>query len=230
MTSERMARWQTRQGILQAILRAHGAIDHDFRVDLGLGRFWWQDPRTGQPSVVAKTRVLCSWARSNGSLLAAWENRSLPESAAVRPVPGVEPRLSGLSENEAWDHALAIADGAKAEFVYRAPNAQMLIFLGLWQVASAGPEEAPFEPGPPWQHTRAVLDALAGMTDGEQLRVLARNYGQSWVEDHVRKGTRWQKQLQSLGERLVILSTSRDDAAVRDGIDALRAEVARLES
>lgn len=222
--SDLSERWSVRQDLLGSLLRAHGAGEHDWRVDLGAGRFWWQDPASGRPSVVARTRVLCSWALSNGSMLAGWANRSLPESARVPAVPGIAPSAPCADEGEAWARAFAIADGTGAEFIYRAPNAQLWIFLGLWDVRTATAGEAPFEPGPPWAHVAAVLDNLAPVGAPAELRLLARNYARTWIEDEARRGTRWEAPLRAFGQRLAALA-ERDDAALREGIGALAREV-----
>jgi len=216
------SRWQVRQDLLGAVLKAHGAEKHDWRADLGLGRFWWQAPGNGPPSVVADAKVLGSWALSNGSLLAAWENTSLPPSACVAPVAGVPARHMTRDEKEVWAWGFAIAEGSRAEFVYRAPNAQAWIFLGLWNVRSAVPGDQPFEAGPPWEHVRAVLRGIEGVALAE-LRVLARNYGRTFVEDPIRKGTRWEAPLRALGERLVA-AAELDEAKLRAELKAVLAE------
>lgn len=225
MTS-RTEQWSARQEVLTALLRAAGAEHHDFRVDLGLGRFWWQDPTSGRPSVVAETKVLGSWALSNRSVLAGWANKSLPPTATISAVLGVPERAICASEGEAWDWALSIAEGAGAHFVYRAPNAQSWIFLGLWSVRTAGPGDAPFAPGPPWAHVRYVLEQLSGPRADAERRTLMRNYGRTFVEDPLRRGMPWEALHGELGAALIRLADEAPDAAALDaGVKSLLARV-----
>lgn len=221
--TERLNRWNERQAALGALLRAHGAEQHEFRVDLGQGRFWWQDA-SGVPSVVAETKVIGSWALSNGSVLAGWANRSLPPGAATAPVPGVPEHGAIDDELEVWDWALAIAEGVQADFVYRAPSPQNWIFLGLWNVRAATPGESRFEPGSPWRHVRAVLTELSAPRDDRERRTLMRNYGQSFVEEPATRGTRWEQPLRVIGEELISLASA-PAVQVAAGLKLLAAKI-----
>lgn len=221
--TERMNRWNERQAALGALLRAHGAEQHEFRVDLGEGRFWWQD-EAGVPSVVAETKVLGSWALSNGSVLAGWANRSLPPGAVTAVVAGVPERDLIDDELDVWDWALAIAEGAGADFVYRAPNPQNWIFLGLWNVRTAAKDEARFLPGSPWAHVRAVLGELSAPRDDGERRTLMRNYGLSFVDHAATRGTRWEKPLRVIGEELISLASA-PAVQVAAGLKSLAAKI-----
>jgi hypothetical protein len=223
---DRVTRWNARQRILQQLLAANGAEGHDFRVDLGHGRFWWQDPDSGRASVVASARVLCSYAWSNQSVLAAWANQSLPEGGGVPAVPDVPDRIADCSAEEAWELALEIAEGSGAHFVYRVPSTQMWIFLGLWDVRPAGPGDAPFQASSPWPHVLEVLTQLIDhvRTNVDDTMVLARNYGHTFVENEIHEGTPTGDALRSVGERLVALGEG-DPEVMPSGLAALHVEV-----
>ncbi len=230
MDDDLEARWATRQELLQTMLRAHGALGHDWRVDLAVGRFWWQAPGTAKPVVVASTRVLCSYALSNKSVLMGWANKSLPSSATVPRIAGIDDGYRDQEGVDAWRHAMRIADATSAHFLYRAPSAQSWVFLGLWDVRTAAANEAPFAAGSPWPHVRAVITELARMVAEapDEARTLARNYGQTFIEDHLREGTSHAAPLRAVGARLVGLASG-DAGVLADELEALRAEVAARE-
>ena len=217
-----VARWLDQQQELVERLRALGAEHHDYRADLANNRFWWQDAYE-RPSVVASTRVLGSWALSNHSLLAAWQNSSLPENACVKQVPGVPAEGRTHDEEEVWTWAWRIADGSGAEFVYRVVTPQSWIFLGLWDLRAATATDEPPPPPPPWPNVRMVLEELSHR-DVDEVRVLARNYGRSFMTDPVHRRMPWQDQLRAVGERLIALADA-PPAAWRAGVAALLAQV-----
>ncbi|HEX8796025.1 MAG TPA: hypothetical protein VF765_33980 [Polyangiaceae bacterium] len=199
------ARWASRQERLEALLEEHGAMRLDFRADLSLGRFWWQRA-DGRPVVVASTRFLLSYARSNFSILCGWANRSLPPSATVPAVEGIATRVENCTEADAWLHAMRVADAVGAHFLYRAPTAQSSSFLGLWDVRAAAEGEAPFVPGSPWPHVRTVLETMATqLEEGRDVSAVARGYGRTFAQDHMRRGTPLEAALRSIGERLAAL-------------------------
>jgi hypothetical protein len=201
-------RWSERQDALRALLTMHGAMGCDFRVDLRRGVFFWQHETTGKPIVVAGARALASYALSDRSVLCSWANRSLPDRARVPRVGSIADRVV-TDEAGAWRIAMEIGDACGAHFLYRAPNAQLWIFLGLWDVRAAGPDEAPFEPGSPWPYALQVIEMLLASENERadaELRVLLRNYGRTFVESHVHRGTKAEQALREIGERMIAVA------------------------
>ncbi|HTQ46764.1 MAG TPA: hypothetical protein VMI75_28615 [Polyangiaceae bacterium] len=222
-------RWETRQDRLKALLEEHGAVGLDFRADLSLGRFWWQRP-DGRPVVVASTRFLLSYARSDSSILCGWANRSIPASATVPAIEGIGPRVNDCTEEDAWLLAMRIADAVGAHFLYRAPTPQSSAFLALWDVRAAAEGDAPFVPGSPWEHVRKVVEAIASqLEEGRDVSALARGYGHTFAEDHLRRGTSLEAPLRSIGERLAAIAEAPRETQ-RATLAALAAEVARHEA
>jgi hypothetical protein len=220
------ARWMDRQQRLQALVTELGGAGLDFRADLALGRFWWQS-HDGRPVIVASTRLLLSYARSDSSALCGWANRSIPPSATVPAVDGIPPRVADCTEADAWQIAMRIADAVGAHFLYRAPTPQSSVFLGLWDVRVAHEGDAPFVGGSPWPHVRRVLAAVASALDeGLDVDALARGYGRTFAEDHLRRGTSLEAPLRAIGERLESVAGA-PRAAQRVTVAALADEVAR---
>lgn len=213
--------WPARAALLRQLLEAHDAADCDYRADLGRARFWWQSKRDGRPLVVAEARVLCSYALSNRTLLAAWANAQLPAVAAVAAVHDVVDVVDDADEADAWAYACAIADGCGAEFVYRAPNPQTWVFLGLWNVRAAADDDDAFVAAAPWPHARAVVGALLRVVDPAHRRTLARNYGRSFEENALVAGTAWEAPLRAAGRQLMALAERDDDDDVDAGLAAL---------
>jgi hypothetical protein len=219
--------WNERGRQLRALLESFGAADLDFRADLAKGRLWWQrDDAT--PVVIASARALLSYALSNRSALMGWANRSLPPEASVSVIAGVPERISECSEAEAWTWARRIADASGAHFIYRAPNPQTWVFLGLWDVHKAAERDAPFVAGSPWEHVVRVLEGLAvALGDGRDIRMLANGYGSTFAQDQLRLGTPEGERLRNIGERLAALAR-RESPEIRPDLDALRDEARAL--
>jgi hypothetical protein len=218
-----VARWARRQQRLVARLRELGAEHHDYRLDVARGLIWWLPSRGGEPTAVARSAVLGSWALSSGSILAAWENRSLPDGASVPAVASVPARLVTRDEQDAWCWAWLTAEGAGAEFVYRASTPQSWIFVGLWEVRGAAAGERPDPPDAPWAHVAQVLAALVELGDHEA-RVLTRNYGRGFIASPAHGGTPFEAPLQAIGRRMLALAEE-PPARRREGTLALLALV-----
>lgn len=222
-------RWANRQDRLKALLQEHGAMGLDFRADLSLGRFWWQRA-DGRPVVVASTRFLLSYAKSDSSILCGWANRSMPPDATVPAVEGIATRVENCSEADAWHHAMRVADAVGAHFLYRAPTPQSSAFLGLWDVRAAAEGDAPFVPGSPWPHVRKVLDAITTqLAEGRDVSALARGYGRTFAEDYMRRGTPLEAPMRSIGERLAAIAGA-PRSAQKATLATLLAEAARHEA
>jgi hypothetical protein len=221
-------RWAARQDQLRVLVEGLGGPGLEFAADLGLGRFWWQTPER-RPRVVASTRLLATFARSDSSVLCGWANRSIPPSATVPPVEGIAPRTPDCTETDAWLVAMRIGDAVGAHFLYRAPSPQSSAFLGLWDVRAARDDDAPFEGGSPWPHVREVLTEIAAALDGGRvIDALARGYGGNFVADYPRRGTPLEAPLRAIGERLASLAGQSPEAQ-RARLVELVAEVARYE-
>jgi hypothetical protein len=217
-------RWNARGLRLRALLEAYGAAALEFRADLGKGRLWWQHD-DGTPVVVASARLLLSYALSNRSILMGWANRSLAPDASVPAVGGMPERIAACSEADAWMWARRVADASGADFIYRAPNPQSWMFLGLWDVRKPVEDDAQFLAGSPWSHVARVLEDLAeALAEGRDIRVLAHGYGRTFAESHVHRGTTEGERLRSIGEQLAALG-ERKVPDIRQELDMLRREV-----
>ncbi|MCB9598840.1 MAG: hypothetical protein H6721_07750 [Sandaracinus sp.] len=221
------AHWAPRQDLLAKMLDELGATNCDWRVDLGRGAFWWQR-KDGTPVVVASTRGLCSFALSNRSFLMAWANQSLPPGAAIPPVEGMDD-AGTTDEAGAWAIAMEAGMRAGAHFLYRAPTPQMHIFLGLWDVRPAGPEDAPFEVGSPWPHAKHVVSTLRegiGTRPDADLRTLLRNYGETFRTSEVHRGTPHDAAVKELGAALQALADAPNETVAPE-LDRLLADIVR---
>lgn len=221
------AHWGPRQELLASTLRELGAKNCDWRVDLGRGAFWWQR-KDGTPVVVASTRGICSFALSNRSFLMAWANRSLPPGVAIPPVEGMD-EAGTTDEAGAWAIAMEAGLRVGAHFLYRAPTPQMHIFLGLWDVRPAGPDDAPFAVGSPWPHAQRVVSTLReslGARPDPELRTLLRNYGQTFLTSEVHRGTPDEAALKALGVALEALADAPQEH-LEPELDRLLADVTR---
>jgi hypothetical protein len=220
-------RWIERQDRLDALIDAHRAGGLNYSCDLNKGRFWWRRA-DGTPVVVASARALLSYALSDRSILMGWANSSFPPHATVSSIAGIPEHIAKCSEADAWLWARRVADASGAHFIYQAPSPQSLLFLGLWDVRTAAEGEDPFVPGLPWPHVVDVLEHMIEALDsGRDVRGLARNYGRTFVESHVHRGTAVGDRLRGIGERLAALA-EREPPDVGPGLAALCNEARTL--
>ncbi|HEU4410095.1 MAG TPA: hypothetical protein VFS43_32875 [Polyangiaceae bacterium] len=225
----REERWEATQERLKTLLERHGAVGLDFRIDLVEGRFWWLRS-DGSPALVASARVLLSYAPSSRSILMGWANPSLAPTAAVPEIEGAPARLTDCDADDGWRWAMRLGDACGADFLYRAPNAQTWLFLGLWGVRDATPGDALPTPQAPWPHVQRVLEALLGRhREGQDVGPVARNYGLSFVEERAHRGGPFEAPLRRVGERLVELADG-DPDTLGEGLKALYAQIERLQA
>lgn len=226
---EREDRWEAKQRRLIALLERHGAVDFEYRVDLGAGRFWWLRS-DGSPALVASSRVLLSYAPASRSILMGWANPSIAAVEAVPEVAGLPASLDDCDAADAWGWAMRLGDASGADFLYHAPSAQMSLFLGLWGVREATADDALPPPQPPWPHVRQVLEALLERyREGQDVGPLARNYGRSFVEERAHHGGPFEAPLHRVGGELIGLA-GQSHAALGRGLEALCARVERFEA
>lgn len=220
-------RWQRRQQGLAAILEEFDATRWEFRVDLAIPRFFWIRPEDGQPGLVADTKVLCSYALSSDSIMMGWANRSLSPDATISPQPGFQDYLEDCEEKDAWEVAAALADSVGAEFLYRAPSPQVMVFLGLWNVRAAGLMDH-FQPRDPSGYVNDLLTALVEETEGsrptEELERLLRNQGKTLQHSakFVHRDGPFAEPLIKTGEELIRLSSTRDREQLRLQLQRLK--------
>jgi hypothetical protein len=221
-------RWEARQGRLRALLEQHSETDLEFRIDLVEGRLWWLRP-DGSPALVASARVLLSYAPSSRSILMGWANPSLAAAAAAPEIEGLPSRLADCDADDAWGWAMRLGDACNATFLYRAPNAQTWLFLGLWGVRATTDDVLP-APQAPWPHVQQVLEALLGRhAEGQDVGSLARNYGRSFVEEKAHQNSPFEAPLRRVGEQLVVLADA-DPGTLGEGLRVLHAHVEHLQA
>ncbi|MBI3929052.1 MAG: hypothetical protein HY319_26145 [Armatimonadetes bacterium] len=234
---ELFERWQRRQTNLGIRLEEMGAAHCDFRVDLGVRKFFWVDAQ-GVALAAADTRVLCSYALSDRSVLMAWANPHLDSEAAIEAVPGMRDRVDGCDEADAWQLAVQAADAAGADYVYRAPGPQTMVFLGLWNLRMALAES--FEAGSPAPFVLKILISMEKLVVDpiavpERLGALLANYGETLNQQaaHLYLGSPYFGPLKRVGNTMIglgkpLLDVGRMDDGRRDEVLAQLIELREL--
>jgi hypothetical protein len=174
---ELRAFWEERQARLTPLVnRLAGCTPPRYRVDLDRNQFLWTRV-DGAPLVAAETRLILTYASSSRSILMGWANESLPASAVVPRQPDAPDQLDGVTPADAGLAAMGVAYRAGAEFIYRAPEPQLLSFLALWKVRAATAADS-FAPGPPHAFVMGLLDDLLELLraalDGEEEALVGR--------------------------------------------------------
>ncbi len=180
-----LAHWQKRQARLAELFRELGATDSDYRVDETKQQFLLVDKKTGDPLVAAKALAILSYSRSSSSILMAWANESVPKKAAIKKQKGVPDYVPETTEQEAWFLSMLAAYSAKAEYLYRTPSPQLLVFYALWDVRRAGAGDR-FVGNSPRSFVVSLLEQLELLLDDEitpQTKKIFRNQG-AVVEKH----------------------------------------------
>lgn len=227
-------RWRRRQEGLAALLEEFQVTDYEFRVDLEKGMFYWVEP-DATPRLVADCRVLCSYALSNHSVLASWANPHLSDSAVVDPILDLPESLQECNEEDAWAFAIKIADASGADFLYRAPDPQVMVFLGLWNVRPPAPGEE-FKATTPAEFVVGLLELLTQAAEDPdrsrpELGRLFVNYGKT-LRHHARyvhRGTPEEDRLMRCGARLIDIGEQMAPGSLDSALQELRSLQAEWE-
>ncbi|MRG94059.1 DUF6882 domain-containing protein [Polyangium spumosum] len=205
-----VTKWAARGAALLRELAAHGAGDHEYRVDLKDGRFVWLDPR-GRVSAEARAKALCSFAPTTSSLTMAWADPLL-RAASVRPIDRMPTERDDLDEEGAWRVAIAAAEASGVEWVYRVAAPHSWYFLGLTGL-SFQPISPSFTPGSPAGLVLLELEASrkairSGAEPAVVLRERLARVGSALLHEaeYAYRSTDWVSRLSRTGKRLETLA------------------------
>lgn len=205
-----LVKWARRGARLLRSLAAHGARDHEYRVDLREGRFVWIGPE-GRVSVEARAQVLCSYTQATSSLTMAWADPLL-RSAGVPRIDGVPSERDDLDEEAAWRVAMLAADACGAEYLYRVAAPHAWYFLALRDL-SFQPARASFTPGTPVgmvlqgiEETRQAILSRAEPAAVVRERLSRTGSALLHEADYAYRGTDWVARLSRAGKRLLQLA------------------------
>ncbi|HVK69516.1 MAG TPA: hypothetical protein VM694_33895 [Polyangium sp.] len=201
-----VTKWAQRGAALLQELEAHGAEDHEYRVDLKDGRFVWLDPR-GRVSAEARARALLSYAPTTSSLTMAWADPLL-RAASVRPIDRMPRERDDVDEGEAWHVAIAAAEASGAEWLYRVAAPHTWYFLALSDL-SFQPISPSFTPGSPAGLVLLEIEASRkAIRSGAEPAVVVRErlarVGSALLHEaeYAYRSTDWVSRLARTGKRL----------------------------
>lgn len=203
-------RWVARGDLLLRKLAEHGAANHEYRTDLREGRFYWVDP-DGRVSAQAKARLVCTFVPSTSSVAMGWAD-PMWRTVAISRLDGMPAELDNMDEEGAWRVAMAAADRAGADFLYRVRAGTVSLFLCLNGLSFAHDLKA-FVPHTPVPFVRALLaesiHAVAlGAEPADTLRARIAGAGTALVElsAYAYRATDWVSRLTRSGKRLLSLA------------------------
>lgn len=207
---EPFERWVRRGDELLRRLAEHGAANHEYRVDLREGRFYWVDPR-GRVSAEASAILLCTFAPQTSSVTMGWAEARMG-GCAVGRIAGMPPELDDLDEEGAWRVAMETADRAGSDFIYRVRSPVRCLFLGLSGLTFS-PAHPEFVPGTPVALVLATLGEarVAAGLGAEPLDILRARLsaaGAALLEqaEYAHRDTDWVARLVRTGKRLGALA------------------------
>jgi hypothetical protein len=207
---EPFERWVRRGDELLFRLAEHGAADHEYRVDLREGRFYWVDPR-GRVSAEARAVLLCTFVPQTASVTMGWAEARLG-GCAIGRIAGMPAEQDDLDEEGAWCVAMEAADRVGAEYIYRVRSPARCLFLGLSGLTFT-PAHPAFVPGTPVALVLATLGEARTAADlgAEPLDVLRARLsagGAALLEqaEYAHRDTDWVARLVRTGRRLGALA------------------------
>lgn len=203
-------RWVRRGDALLRNLALHGAADHEYRVDLREGRFYWVDPR-GHVSAEARAELVCTFAPQTSSVTMGWAELRL-RGCAITRIAGMPSEIDDLDEEGAWRVAMATADLTSADYLYRVRFAARSLFLGLSRLTFA-PSRPAFVPTTPVAlvlatlgETRAAAGLGAEPVDTLRARLSAAGAALLEQAEYAHRDTDWVARLVRTGRRLGALA------------------------
>jgi hypothetical protein len=210
LEDEIVLKWAHRGARLLRMLSAHGAREHEFRVDLREGRFVWISP-DGRVSAEARAQALCSYAQATSALTMAWADPLL-KTVGIHRIDRMPSERDALDEEQAWRVAMRAAEASGVEYIHRvaAPNAWY--FIGLRDLTFQ-PARSSFTPGTPVglvlrgvEETRQAI--LSRAEPAEVVRDRLSRTGSALLHeaDYAYRGTDWVARLSRAGKRLLQLA------------------------
>jgi len=198
--------WARRGEALLRELAAHGAAEHEYRVDLKDGRVVWLDP-CGRVSAEARAKAICSYTPAISAMTMAWADPLL-RAASVRPVERMPAELDDLDEEEAWRVAIAAADRSGVEWLYRVAAPNTWYFLGLSGL-SFQPMSASFTPGSPaglvlseLEASRKAIRSRAEPASVVRERLVRLGGALLYESEYAYRSTDWVSRLSRTGKRM----------------------------
>ncbi len=203
-------RWVRRGDALLRQLAQHGAADHEYRLNLRERRFSWVD-RGGKVSAEARAQLLCTFAPPTSCVTMGWADPHT-RGFALRAIPGMPGEVDDVDEEAAWLIAMAAADHAGAEYLYRVRTAERCLFVGLSGLDFA-PSRGPFVPVAPVAlvlstlgEARVATDLGAEPVDTLRARLCAAGAVLLEQAEYTHRDTDWVALLERTGRRLRALA------------------------
>ncbi len=191
-------------------LAEHGAADHETRVDLRDGRFYWVDDR-GRVSAEAEAKLICTYFPQTSSVTMGWFDARLRKQA-IRRIAGMPSELDNLDEEGAWRVALTAADRTPMDYLYRVRSPARCLFLSLSHLTFSPSREA-FVPTTPVALVLATLgearvSAQLGAEPLDTLRARLSAAGATLLNqaEFAHRGTDWVARLNRTGKRITALA------------------------
>lgn len=192
-----VARWQMRQAQLRDLLEAAGATDGERVIDWEAGQIEWVVAE--QKVAHGEMKALCSYSFEEQSLLMAWVNAGLDNSAVVKAVADVPSYVSECAEADAWLWAMKVAEKSGAEYLYRIASPSYLVFLGLWSVRRTiviqTPEPAPLAVAHYIPRLPALIEEKEVVPDSPQAFILGLLENLQFNVEEKRREPAWLSQL-----------------------------------
>lgn len=203
-------RWVRRGDELLRRLAEHGASEHEYRLNLNEGRFFWIDEQ-GRVSAEARAQLLCTFVPQTSSVTMGWADLRSRAMALPR-VPGMPSEIDDIDEEGAWRIAMAAAEHTAAQYLYRVRSPSQCLFLSLSGLTFA-PSRRELGPSTPVALVLATLGearvaAHLGAEPVDTLRARLTAAGATLLEqaEYVHRDTDWVPRLTRTGKRLGALA------------------------
>jgi hypothetical protein len=204
-------RWVRRGDELLLKLAEHGAAHHEVRTDLREGRFYWLDA-LGRVSAQARAQLLCTYVPQTASVTMGWADPRT-RSFALPRIPGMPSEIDDIDEEGAWHIAMAAADRAGGDYLYRARSPVQCMFLALSGLTFSPDGGTPFVPCTPvalvlsmLAEARAAADLGAEPVDTLRARISAAGAALLEQAEYQHRDTDWAFRLVRTGRRLGALA------------------------
>lgn len=159
--------WKISQDKLHTLLHDHEIAEESCRFDSISGQLHWYNSRNATPTIIARSKLLCTFSLSTQSITLAWAetNSSGTNIAKIQGIPDI---MTQCHRKDAEMIAMYLAKRTHAQYHYAIHKEENIYYFALWDIHLNPSQQASATANNPTFITQ-LLSSLAELLGDSQL-------------------------------------------------------------